>query len=181
MQREIPEEVNITACKLAKSLGVKTILDMGGADTTLSKELLSYLSIISPNKTELKRILHREISVDNQEELLAAVNEMRTISNNPELCVLLKLGSKGCEFIDQNNKIYSQKAFNLEDMPIVDTTGAGDCFTAALATQLIDDKSIEEALKFATASAYICITRCGAMPSTPKREEVEALLKRLEK
>ena len=40
MQREIPEEVNIEAAKIAKENGGITILDIGGADTPLSDELL---------------------------------------------------------------------------------------------------------------------------------------------
>jgi ribokinase len=179
MQREIPEEINIEACKIAKDLGVKTILDVGGVDKPLSTELLGLLDVISPNKTELKRILNRQINVSDHSELLEAVNDMRKISNNSALCVLLKLGSKGCLFVDQNNLITVQNAFNLSDMPIVDTTGAGDCFTAAFVTQLAEGKKIEEVLCYSTASAYICITRFGAMPSLPTREEVENLLKRI--
>lgn len=125
MQREIPESVNIQAAHFAKEHGVKVILDMGGADTPLSTELLSLLDVISPNKTELKRILNKTVDVKNNENIIQATNEMRTISKNNDLCLLLKLGSSGCIFVDKSNQIYTQNAFNLSDMPIVDTTGAG--------------------------------------------------------
>ncbi len=178
MQREVPEYINIAACKLAKSKGVKTILDVGGADEPFSTELLSLLDIISPNKTELKRILNKDVNVDDYDELLSAVKEMRSISNNSNLNVLVKLGSKGSIYIDENDKLILQSAFKFDDMEIVDTTGAGDCFTASFVTQLLEGKSVEDSLVFSTAAAYKCITKFGAMPSLPVREEVEALIKR---
>jgi len=136
LQREIPEEINIKACKIAIEKGVKVVLDMGGADTPLSMELLGLLNIVSPNKTELKRILNCNVNVDDQTELLKALEQMRSLSNNPELCLLLKLGSKGCIYIDKENKIYTQKAFHFDDMPIQDTTGAGNLILNMKATVL---------------------------------------------
>jgi ribokinase len=153
---------------------------MGGADAPLSTELLSLLKIISPNKTELRRILKREIDIKDTNNLIEALEEMRTISNNKELCLLLKLGSKGSLYIDETNNIIKQSAFFFEDMPILDTTGAGDCFTASFATQLVEGKNIKESLKFASASAYVAITRIGAMPSLPSRDDVDKVLTRIE-
>jgi ribokinase len=57
MQREIPERINLLACKVAKDHSVTTILDMGGSDTPLSSDLLKMLDYISPNETELSRII----------------------------------------------------------------------------------------------------------------------------
>jgi sugar/nucleoside kinase (ribokinase family) len=169
---------------------------MGGADTPLSTELLSLLDVISPNKTELRRILNRDINVQDQSEVISALHEMRKISNNPNLSLLLKRGHHGCQYIGADDKIISQNAFGFEDMPIIDTTGAGkkikneylnffmiiflgDCFTASFVTQLLEGKNIEEVLSYSTAAAYVCITRFGAMPSLPTKEEVENLLKRV--
>jgi ribokinase len=179
LQREIPEDINIKACEFNKSLGGVNILDMGGEDRPISNKLLNLLDIISPNKTELRRILNKEIDVTSDEEVVKAVEEMRTISDNKNLCLLLKLGSKGCLYVDKDNKILKQAAFNFEDMPIVDTTGAGDCFTASFVTQMSCHKDIEECLRFATAAAYIAITRFGAMPSMPTMDEVNHLLEKL--
>ena len=59
---------------------------------------------------------------------------------------------------------------------VVDTTGAGDCFTAAFGVALMEGMPHTEALRFASAAACICVQRMGAMPSLPSRAEVEALL-----
>lgn len=60
---------------------------------------------------------------------------------------------------------------------VVDTTGAGDCFTAAFAVALLEgERAPQEALRFASAAACLCVQRLGAMPSLPHRAEVDALL-----
>ena len=50
LQREIPEFVNILAARIAKEAGTLVILDVGGRDELLSKELLNYVDILSPNE-----------------------------------------------------------------------------------------------------------------------------------
>lgn len=62
---------------------------------------------------------------------------------------------------------------------VVDTTGAGDCFTAAFAVGVLEGLAPAGALQLASAAASICVSRSGAMPSLPPREEVDALLRTL--
>ena len=57
LQREVPQEVNTLAAKYARANGCKVVLDMGGKDEPLDTELLQNLDIISPNETELRRVL----------------------------------------------------------------------------------------------------------------------------
>jgi len=94
----------------------------------------------------------------------------------PNLEVLLKLGSKGSAFIDKKGKLIRQIALNDPMLKIVDTTGAGDCFTAAFSVAYAQGKSIEEALRFGSAAAFLCITKKGALPSMPKLSDVENFL-----
>ena len=126
MQREVPEEINIAACKFARKYNVKTVLDVGGADVPLTNELLSLLDIISPNKTELKRICGKEVDVENNDKhLIEILEEIREKSQNKNLEFLLKMGSKGAKYINKENSITVQNAFKFDDLEIVDTTGAG--------------------------------------------------------
>ncbi|MEO0998284.1 MAG: PfkB family carbohydrate kinase, partial [Pseudomonadota bacterium] len=58
----------------------------------------------------------------------------------------------------------------------VDTTGAGDCFTAALTVALAEGQAAEAALTFACAAGALATTVPGAQPSLPDRRRVAALL-----
>jgi ribokinase len=58
----------------------------------------------------------------------------------------------------------------------IDTTGAGDAFTAALTLALVEGQSHAKALRFACAAGAAAAQRSGAQPSLPTRDEVERLL-----
>jgi ribokinase len=58
---------------------------------------------------------------------------------------------------------------------VVDTTGAGDTFTAALALRLAAGRPASEALEFACVAGALATTRAGAQPSLPTLEDVQAI------
>jgi len=58
----------------------------------------------------------------------------------------------------------------------VDTTAAGDTFTAALTVALVEGQTPEDALNFACAAGAAAATKVGAQPSLPTRDDVIALL-----
>lgn len=141
---------------------------------------------MSPNETELQRILASmkmdiTINLSNYEDVKAVCDKIREKSNNKELSFLFKLGSEGSMFIDAQNNITKQKAFNIKELPIVDTTGAGDCFTGAFGSKYVDmlnkqELNIESCLKYATGAAYLSITKFGASSSAPTLEELQLFL-----
>jgi ribokinase len=59
---------------------------------------------------------------------------------------------------------------------VVDTTAAGDAFVAGLAVGLGEGKSLVEAVQFANAVGALAVTKQGAQPGMPLREEVDRLL-----
>lgn len=63
------------------------------------------------------------------------------------------------------------------NVPVVDTTGAGDAFRAGFAVALLDDgrASLEEVLRFATAVAGLNCRAIGAQAGLPTRDEVRAI------
>lgn len=55
---------------------------------------------------------------------------------------------------------------------VIDTTGAGDTFTAALTLGLLEGQAPHDALRFACAAGAVATTAMGAQPSLPSRESV---------
>ena len=59
------------------------------------------------------------------------------------------------------------------EVTAIDTTGAGDCFTGALAVALAEGRELTAALSFANAAASIAVTAMGASASFPDRAAVD--------
>lgn len=68
--------------------------------------------------------------------------------------------------------------FPAHDVPVVDSTGAGDAFSAALAAKLAAGRGPYEAVGFASAAAALTVTKQGAISALPTAAEVQALLAR---
>lgn len=93
--------------------------------------------------------------------------------HRPGGLVALTLGSRGAELWQGGDKIASATPPRVE---VVDTTGAGDVFVAALTVALIEGQAHDDALRFACAAGALATTRPGAQPSAPTRGEVEAVI-----
>lgn len=91
----------------------------------------------------------------------------------PHAKIVLTLGSEGSCY--QDEKEYASQ--EIYKNTVVDTTGAGDTYCGYLLTCLMEGTSVKEALHMATAASSIAVSRQGASPSIPTREEVEAFLK----
>lgn len=94
----------------------------------------------------------------------------------PQIKIMLTLGGKGCVYADSENNIY-QKAFEVK---AVDTTAAGDTFTGYFVRGVAEKECYEEILETASAAAAIAVSRKGAAPSIPTRDEVISALENME-
>jgi ribokinase len=86
--------------------------------------------------------------------------------------VVLKLGAAGC-LVARPGENVRMPAFRVK---AVDTTAAGDAFTAALAVVLSEGQCLFNATKFANAAGALACTKFGAQPSMPTRAEVDRFL-----
>ena len=87
--------------------------------------------------------------------------------------VVRTYGKDGAEMY-QDSEIVA--AANAPAVDAIDTTGAGDTFTAALVVALAEKMSHLDALRFACAAGSLATTRRGAQPSLPWRADVERAL-----
>ena len=91
----------------------------------------------------------------------------------PKSDVVLTLGEKGSLCLTASGEQYEFGIFNV---PVTDTTAAGDAFTGFYLASFAQGKPINEALKIASAASAIAVTRPGASVSIPDIDETEEFL-----
>jgi ribokinase len=168
MQLETPLETVQAAAELAARAGVRVILNPAPAQP-LPDRLLQLVSILTPNETEAE--LLTGIAVTDEATAAKAAEKLRARGVET---VILTLGARGAFVATASLK---ELVLGFE-VKAVDTTAAGDVFNGALAVALGEGRALLEAVRFANAAAAISVTRVGAQPSAPQRNEIEALLKR---
>ncbi|MBI3957690.1 MAG: ribokinase [Chloroflexi bacterium] len=88
----------------------------------------------------------------------------------PTATVVLTLGADGAIYDDGAQRIHVPA----QPVQAVDTTAAGDTFIGYFLAGLSAGDAPQAALELATRAAAICVTRPGAAPSIPRREEVSS-------
>jgi ribokinase len=88
--------------------------------------------------------------------------------------VATTFGASGAALVQGGEEVARVSSPRVE---AVDTTGAGDAFTAALTLALVEGQSLAEALRFACAAGAAATQRRGAQPSLPTRDEVRRILR----
>ena len=90
----------------------------------------------------------------------------------PHARIVLTLGKDGAVYADAN-ETHFQPIFPVQ---AVDTTAAGDTFTGYFLAGISEGMSIPDTLRMSAKASSIAVTRPGAVPSIPLRQEVmEAL------
>jgi len=171
VQLEVPLATVTRAIEIAHNAGVCVILDPAPA-RALPDEILSMVQYLTPNLAELASLTGDALSNDASEA--SVVHSARKLCARGVRTVIAKLGSRGAIVVSAES-FCAVPAFTVN---VVDTTGAGDCFTAAFATALIAGASELHACRFAAAAAAISVTRAGAQPSMPSRDDVLSMLAR---
>ncbi len=166
MQLETPVETIQAAAEIAAKAKVRVILNPAPA-RPLPDKLLKLVTILTPNETEAELLT----GVQVRDEATAAKAAKKLLAKGVKT-VILTLGSRGA-FLAEAEYGELVPGFKVK---AVDTTAAGDIFNGALAVALSEGTPILEAIRFANAAAAISVTRLGAQPSAPKREEIESLL-----
>lgn len=166
---EVPLEAVHAACREGAARGIPVVLDAGPA-MKLDLDPLRGLTILSPNESEAQAICGIPVT--------DAASARRAAEWMAQRCspafVVIKMGGKGA-FVFGKGLAEMIPAYPCEP---VDSTAAGDCFTAVLALEYIASGDMRAAASYACAAAALSVTRPGAQPSLPTRKEVDAWLRR---
>ncbi len=164
VQLETPISTVQAAAEMAASRGVKVILNPAPAQH-LPDELLKNLAFLTPNESEAELLTGVRVTSIEEAQIAADILLRRGVSN-----VIITLGAAGA-LVANNNVVRHVPGFKVDP---VDTTAAGDVFNGALAVAIAEDLPVEQAVRFANAAAALSVTRPGAQPSAPHRQEIEA-------
>lgn len=166
MQLESPVESVLAAARIAQQNQTTVALNPAPA-RQLSDELLALVDIITPNETEAEKLTGIAVSSDED-----AAHAARVLHDKGIRTVIITLGSRGV-WASVNGEGKRVAGFKVK---AIDTIAAGDTFNGALMTALLEEKPLDEAIRFAHAAAAIAVTRKGAQPSVPWRNEIDDFL-----
>jgi ribokinase len=159
---EVPFEATQAAFEMARASGATTLLNPAPA-RPLPDALLGVTDILTPNQNELRALT----GVDD-----TAAAGQALIARGPR-AVVVTLGSHGCAWFERGQAPASLPGHAVD---VVDTIGAGDTFTGALAAALARGDTLEQAARWANAAAALSVTRAGATGGMPSRDAVSAWL-----
>lgn len=163
LQLECPLATVSYAAALARQYDVPVILNPAPAQP-LPADLLANVDYLIPNQTELALLTGLSAGHTAAQQLLAGGAR----------AVIVTLGEEGALVVE------GAQATHLpgHQVPVVDTTAAGDAFVAAFAVALTEGCSTVEAAAWGNAAGALAVTRAGAQPSLPSRAELERFLGR---
>jgi ribokinase len=165
-------ETNVDAVEQAVRIAwenKKTIVFNTAPVRNISDELLSRVTIVTPNEVEASILTGVKVTGKDSAAQAARVFFDKGIPN-----VIITLGKKGCYVHDGRREDFVEPV----DVQTIDTTGAGDAFTGGLVTALAEDKNLFDAVKFATVTAALSTTKTGTAPAMPYRNEIDALYRK---
>ena len=153
---EIPEDAVDAAADAARDRGWPFLLNPAPA-RRLPKRVIERCAVLTPNEHEA--------------ELLAPGGVPGLLERGAGAVVVTR-GAAGADVYRARMPVHHQDAFPCDP---VDTTGAGDAFSAALAWSLSNGRSLEESVRVAAAAGALATRAVGARASLPTPDELEEL------
>lgn len=168
MQFEVPVEPILTAAYYAAKKNIPIIIDAGPAIPDFPFDRLPPLEIFSPNETETEAYTGIYPSTADA-ALQAAVRLQKIVRSH---YYVIKLGERGA-------LVYDGKYYNIAasyETTAVDTTAAGDSFTAALTLEYLRSGNIMHSCRYANAVGALVVSRQGASTSIPTEQQLAAFV-----
>lgn len=161
----LQNEVNMMPYIVEKAYekGMQIALNPSPYNEKLDAVDMSKISIFLLNEVEGNQVT----GLVDPDEIIAEM-----LRRFPKARIVLTLGKDGAVYADAEQKHF-QPIFKVQ---AVDTTAAGDTFTGYFLAGLLSEMPVPEILKMSAKASSIAVTRAGAVPSIPYRNEVmEAL------
>ncbi len=170
----LPEDAIVAAISCAKVHATKVILnparplDKPDKRSELPMEYFS-ADVLIPNLYEAADITEHSAANIRTAKLIGSDLVARGVG-----VAVITMGRRGCMVIDRNSADHIP-AFEVE---LVNHTGTGDAFAAALAASFGANDDIRKAVKFACAAGALICTRFGSLDAMPTKAEIIELLQK---
>lgn len=159
---EVPEKPLAEILRIARRHGIRTILNPA-PPVDFPHALLKQVDLCLPNESELAGITGLRVGTFAEVELAAAA--IRAMGPRE---IIVTRGKKGALVLDNAGT----EAIPGIGVKAIDTSGAGDSFSAAVAVALAEGLSLRESARWANQVAAISVTRTGTQSSFPCRGEM---------
>jgi sugar/nucleoside kinase (ribokinase family) len=156
----------VEAAQYARKRGIPVVADLGNVEGR-QRELVSLVDFLVTNEDCARRVAGGPTGLDDPERACKLMLAM-----GPR-AVVATLGARGSVY-GEGDRIERQPAFTV---PVVDTTGAGDCFHGAFCVGVVRGWGLGETVRFASAAAALKCQRLGGRAGLPTMTEVEAFLR----
>ncbi len=169
----LPQDAIVSAIRLAKIGGTKTILNPARPiEADKSDDLpMEYFSvdIIIPNLYEAADITEQSTANIRTAKMIGSDLVARGVG-----VAVITMGKRGSVIVDRISADHVP-AFEVE---LVDQTGCGDAFAGALAAYCAVKDDIHKAVEFASAAGALTCTKFGSIDSLPTKAEIIELLQK---
>ncbi|MET1152842.1 PfkB family carbohydrate kinase [Arthrobacter sp.] len=163
LQLEIPLDTVSYAARVLSAQGKTVILDPAPAPGVLPDELIGNVDIITPNRSELALLTATDAVETDLEAALG------TLTAQGARCVVASVGESGVVVAEPGGE---RTHYGAERVPVVDTTGAGDSLTAALAFGLATGLDVGRSVRFGNRVAASVVQQRGAQKAIPSAAEL---------
>ncbi len=165
-QLETPAALTRHIATRGREYGMTVVLDPAPA-APLEPEVWRTIDIVTPNETEASLLTGIEVT-----DVASAERAGQWLRDQGVGAAVITLAERGSVVItDEGTTV-------IPPIPVeaVDTTAAGDAYAGYLGAALAAGLDLAAATRLASAAGAITVTRQGASPSLPRRDEVDALL-----
>ncbi|MGF2949853.1 ribokinase [Microbacterium alcoholitolerans] len=165
-QLETPASLTLHITTRAREHGMTVVLDPAPA-ATLDAAVWANIDIVTPNETEATIMSGIEVTDSESAERAG-----RWFLEQGAGAAVITMAERGSCVVTADGTTF------IEPIPVepIDTTAAGDAYAGYLGAALAQGWSLADATRLASAAGAIAVTRQGASPSLPSRDEVDALL-----
>jgi ribokinase len=166
LQLEVRSEITAYAARAGRAAGLTVILDPAPV-VEVPEELWQDVDIVTPNEFEATQLTGIRVT-----DADSAQRAGRWFLDHGVRQAVITLGGLGAVVVEASGT----NEFSPFVVQAVDTTAAGDAFTGTLGSALAYGSDLTEAVPYGMAAGALAVTRAGASPSLPARQEVDDLM-----